>query len=138
MYKRCIVFGAYNPVHYGHIRLLKGAKKLCNKVYAITESDDILRSEKGIEPFVTQAQRVQDLEGIKYVTKAYCRTKKKDRLYWIKKLKPDVLILGSDYKNKDWIGKTYGIKIVYLPRTKDISSTLLRNVPRNIPQDRTV
>jgi glycerol-3-phosphate cytidylyltransferase len=127
MYKRAIVFGAYNPIHFGHIRLLERTAKIASKVYAITESDAILRSEKLVEPYTTQSKRVKDLEGIKYVTKAYCRTKSKDRLYWVKKLKPDVLILGSDYKTKDWIGKTYGIKIVYLPRTPDISSTLLRN-----------
>lgn len=127
MYKRAIVFGAYNPLHFGHIRLLERTARIASKVYAITESDSILRSEKLVEPYTTQSKRVHDLEGIKYVTKAYCRTKSKDRLYWIKKLKPDVLILGSDYKTKDWIGKTYGIKIVYFPRTPDISSTLLRN-----------
>jgi len=126
MYKVGIVFGAYNPVHFGHIRLLEKTSKICKKVYAITESDSILLREKGVKPFVSQKKRVHDLEGIKYVTKAYCRTNKKDRLYWIRKLKPDVLILGSDYRHKNWIGKTYGIKIVYFPRTPGISSTFLR------------
>lgn len=126
LYKVGLIFLAGDPLHYGHIRLFKRAKEICYNVYAITESDGIILKEKGRKPFTTSRQRVEDLKGIKYIKEAFCRTKKKDRKYWVDKLKPDVLILGSDYRHKDWVGKKLGIKIVYFPRTEGISSTLLR------------
>jgi len=133
-YQRALIFGAYDPLHYGHIRLFKRAKKIAKKVYACTESDEIIFAEKGRYPFTSEYERVEDLKGIKYLSGVSIRRYRKNRDYWVKYYKPDVLILGSDWKDKKWEGENLGVKIIYFPRTKNISSTYIRDglgVPKN-------
>lgn len=125
-YKKALIFCTCDPLHYGHLRLFRRAKKIANKVYACTESNDIIQKAKGRKAYTSAKQRVEDLEGIKYLDGVLIRTQKINRDKIVTLVKPDVLILGSDWKGKDWEGRKYGIKIVYLPRTKEISSTELR------------
>ena len=50
-----------------------------------------------------------------------------DNLYkYLKKNKPDIRILGSDYKGKDFTGKDLNIDIYYHKRDHNWSSTNLR------------
>lgn len=124
-YKVGLVYGTFDPLHYGHIRLFKRAKEHCETLYVITEDDDIIRKEKH-EPFTTAEDRVEDLKSIKEIDGIGLRSEKFDRAYWTRSLKADVLFLGSDWKDKEWEGKSFGIPIIYLDRTPDISSTKLR------------
>lgn len=125
-YKSAICFMTADPLHYGHIRLLERASKIAEKVYAVTESDKIIRKNKGRKAFTSQENRVNDLKGIKYVSEVGMRTTYCNRRYWARRFKADVLVLGSDWKHKKWAGRKLGIPIVYFDRTKDISSTDLR------------
>ena len=45
----------------------------------------------------------------------------------LKKLNPDIRILGSDYKNKNFTGNDLNIKIYYHTRNHNFSSTNLRH-----------
>ena len=126
-YKKALIFGTYDPLHYAHIRLFERASKLAREVYACTESDEIIRKNKKRDPFTTEIERVKDLRGIKYLKNVFIRTEKINRDFYVKMLKPDVLILGSDWKGKKWEGEGLGVKIIYLPRTEGISSTDIRN-----------
>lgn len=122
-----LVFGKFDPLHFGHIRLFRRAKRYCEILYACTESDGVIEKEQSRKAFTKQRERIADLYGVKYLSGVYCRTKTEDRKNIIDKVKPDVLFLGSDWKDKDWEGKHFGIKIIYLKRTPEISSTYLRN-----------
>lgn len=127
-YKTGLIFGTFSPLHYGHIRLMKNAKKLCEILIVCTESDDIIREEKEVAPFSNERDRAEDIRGIKYVDEVFIRGVERDRAEIVRMVRPDVLFLGSDWKNKDWVGKNLGVPIEYLPRTKGISSTFLRQI----------
>lgn len=126
-YKRALVFGAFDPLHFGHIRLFKNASNISEEVIVCTESDAIIRRDKKREPFTTEQERVADLKGIKYITKALIRSDEFNRDKIVQEVNPDVLIVGSDWEGKEWEGNKYGIKIVYFPYTKEITSTQIRN-----------
>lgn len=125
-YKNALCFGTFDPLHYGHIRIFERASEIAENVYACTESDKTILNNKKRKAFTSEEQRMQDLRGIKYLKDVGMRTKYCSRAYWAKRFKADVLILGSDWKGKEWAGRKLGIPIVYFERTKNISSTDLR------------
>lgn len=60
------VSGGFDPVHIGHIRYLKEAKKLGDKLLVILNTDDFLIRKKG-KPFMVFAERKEILEAIRWV-----------------------------------------------------------------------
>ena len=67
------------------------------------------------------------LEAIRYIDEIVVYNTEEELLEWLKILKPDVRILGSDYKDKDFTGMELDIEIYYHDRSHDWSTTNLRN-----------
>ncbi len=106
-------------IHHGHIRLLKKASKLGRVIVALT-SDREVKKYKKFKPPLNFNQRKEILVAITYVEKViksnFIIT---DR--FLKQNKIDILVHGSDNKNK--INSKF-LKI--FKRTKKINSTKLR------------
>jgi D-beta-D-heptose 7-phosphate kinase/D-beta-D-heptose 1-phosphate adenosyltransferase len=62
------VSGGFDPVHIGHVRYLKEAKKLGDKLLVILNTDDFLIRKKG-KPFMIFDERKEILEAIRWVDK---------------------------------------------------------------------
>jgi D-beta-D-heptose 7-phosphate kinase/D-beta-D-heptose 1-phosphate adenosyltransferase len=90
------VSGGYDPVHIGHIREFKAAKKLGDKLYAILNSDEFLKRKKGFV-FMPFKERKEVLESIKYIDKVIsCIDKDQSVCKTLAKLKPDIFSKGGD------------------------------------------
>lgn len=107
-------------IHHGHIRLLQKAKKHGFVVIALT-TDKEIKLKKGYEPELTFSQRKEILQSIRYVDEIvpspWLLTEK-----FLNKHKIDFLLHGHDNSNE--ISKD---RLMIVPRTKGISSTLLRS-----------
>ena len=107
-------------IHHGHIRLLKEAKSHGTVIVALTTDEEILKA-KGFMPELEFDFRREILESIRYVDEVvpsnWVITESFLDLHKI-----DVLVHGDD--NSNLISKE---RIVILPRTNGISSSLLRN-----------
>lgn len=125
-YNAAMLFGTFDPLHYGHIRLIKRAKKLADFVIVATDSDDLIRDAKQREPFSCLEDRIDDLTQIKGADLVVVESHEHNKKYWIDFLKPDVLIKGDDWKGKGWSGEGLGVEVVYLPHTEGVNSTMLR------------
>ena len=124
--KRVLVDMSATLLHHGHIRLLAAAKEYGHVTVALTTDDEIL-SKKGYVPELSFCYREEILRSIKFVDDVIPSP-------WLisndflDKHNIDLLVHGEDNSND--IDKT---KLVILPRTPNISSTLLRsNVLRTI------
>ncbi len=60
------VSGGFDPVHVGHVRLFREAKKLGDWLVVILNNDNWLTEKKG-RPFMNQAERKEVIEAIRYV-----------------------------------------------------------------------
>ncbi len=60
------VSGGFDPIHVGHVRMLKEAKGLGDKLVVILNNDNWLRKKKGYA-FIPQEERKEILEAIAYV-----------------------------------------------------------------------
>ena len=107
-------------LHHGHIRLLKKASKLGRVVVALTSDEEVKRN-KGYMPELNYSQRKEILNSLIYVHKVV-KSKWLITNDFVSKNKIDILIRGSDYKNQKIFKKT-----IIFPRTKGISSSLIRN-----------
>lgn len=128
-YKSGLLFGTFDPFHYGHLSLIRRARELCDKLYICIDSNDLIRS-KGREPVVNIKDKLDDMSILAdYVgVESYQFPKK----YYIDLLKPEVLIKGDDWVGKNWEGEQY-CKTIYIPHTKGIHSTNIYGlgIPKN-------
>lgn len=122
--------GVYDLFHVGHLNLLKSAKGLCDKLIVGVTVDELV-SYKGKRAVIPYKDRAAVVDSIKY-TDLVVPQSEIDKFEAWKKLKFDLLFVGDDwYDTPSW--NEYeeklikeGVKIIYIPYTPEISSTLLR------------
>jgi glycerol-3-phosphate cytidylyltransferase len=64
-YRIGLTFGAFCPLHYGHINLFINAKEHCDKLIVCMSSDEYIKSKKGYEPPVPFEQRFMHLSALR-------------------------------------------------------------------------
>ena len=119
--------GVYDLFHIGHLNLLKNAKGMCDKLVVGVTVDELV-TYKGKRAMIPFEDRIEIVRSIKYVDAAVPQYDM-DKLTACKKLGATILFVGDDwYGTEKW--KAYeeqfakeGIKIVYFPYTKGVSST---------------
>ena len=119
--------GVYDLFHIGHLNHLKNAKGMCDKLIVGVTVDELVLY-KGKHAMIPYSDRAEIVRSIKYVD-AVVPQYDMDKLTACKKLGASILFVGDDwYGTEKW--KKYeedfakeGIKIVYFPYTKGISST---------------
>ena len=128
--------GVYDLFHIGHVNLLKNAKGMCDKLIVGVTIDELVKY-KGKEALIPFEDRIEIVRSCKYVDAAVPQYDM-DKLAACKKLGAKVMFVGDDwYGTEKW--KDYerqfeaeGIKIVYFPYTKGISSTRIREALNKI------
>lgn len=121
--------GVYDLFHIGHLNLLKNAKGMCDKLIVGVTTDDLV-TYKGKRAMIPFEDRIEIVRSIKYVDAAVPQADM-DKVTMCKKIGASVLFVGDDwYETEKW--KLYeqelalvGVKVVYFPYTKGISSTLV-------------
>jgi glycerol-3-phosphate cytidylyltransferase len=123
---KVITYATYDLLHNGHIRLLKRAKKLGDYLIVGLSTDEF-NEQKGKDCLKPYKQRLAVMEAIKYVDKVIPEKNWEQKIKDIKKYKIDIFVMGDDWKGKFDFLKKY-CKVVYLKRTPDISTTLLKEL----------
>lgn len=125
-------------VHPGHLNIIKEGTKLGNVVIGLL-TDSAISSYKRL-PYMTYEQRKIVIENIKGVSKAIPQ-KTLDYRPNLKKLKPDFVIHGDDWrigvqrKTRSQVINTlkkWGGKLIEIKYTSGISSTALKNVLKEV------
>ena len=121
--------GCFDYLHPGHLSLFRQAKKKCTKLIVAINSDNSVKKIKGPNrPKQNENIRIKILEAIKYVDLIILFSDKTP-IKLIKKIKPNLLVKGSDYKEKQIIGvkevKLYGGKILRVKNLDDFSSSIV-------------
>ena len=124
-----IVFtnGCFDILHIGHIEYLKFSRKQGDVLVIGLNTDRSVREQKGDKrPFVSEDERarlISALEDVGYVILFDELTPEK----LIRRIKPDVLVKGEDWKEKGVVGRefveSYGGKVILAPFVKDVSTT---------------
>ena len=131
--------GVYDLFHIGHLNLLKNAKGMCDKLIVGVTVDELV-AYKGKKSLIPFEDRIELVRSCRYVDAAIPQYDM-DKLTACKKLGASFLFVGDDwYGTEKWqeYEKEFareGIKIIYFPYTKGVSSTQIQNVLDVIRKD---
>ena len=118
--------GAFDLMHAGHIQMLKEAKDVCEiLVVGVQEDPSIDRPNKN-KPIQTYDERIQMVAACKYVDEVVTYKTEADLYLLLKDIKPNVRIIGADWKDKDFTGRDLDIKVYFNKREHAHSTSELR------------
>jgi D-beta-D-heptose 7-phosphate kinase / D-beta-D-heptose 1-phosphate adenosyltransferase len=128
-FKIGVTNGCFDILHSGHLHLINEAKKNCDKLIVLLNSDSSIKKIKGkSRPILKLNKRIEMLKMIKDVDDIEVFEEKTPEKI-INKILPDILFKGSDYKITEVIGRKIitnnGGKIKIINRLKNFSSTKL-------------
>lgn len=127
--KIVMVSGGFDPVHIGHVRMFKEAKKLGDELVVLLNNDNWLRAKKGFV-FMPEHERKEIIEAFDSVDRVIIsshkkRTKDMSVCVELIKIKPHIFANGGDRNEKDsnnpdsslykerQIHKKLGIQMIY-------------------------
>lgn len=124
--KRVITYGTFDLLHYGHINLLKRAKELGDYLIVALSTDEFNLNCKNKKCYFSYDVRKQLLESIRYVDLVIPEKQWGQKFTDVEEYHIDIFVMGDD-----WFGKFDFLKdkckVVYLPRTPEISTTRIKN-----------
>ena len=121
--KRVFVNGTFDILHRGHLELLNYAKRL-GEVCVGIDTDECVRGKKGRgRPVHNQEERKFFLENLKSVYEVVFFSSEPEFEELIKFLNPDIIIVGSDWKEKSTIKTYYDGELIFFDRMEDYSTT---------------
>ena len=125
--------GVFDLFHIGHVRILKKAKSLCDKLIVGVSTDALVKKYKNKKPIIPFIERLEVIRSLKFVDSVVTQNSL-NKFTSLKKLKYDIIFVGDDWyatkkwKNLDEKFKELGVKIIYLPYTKRTSSTKITKI----------
>ena len=124
MYKTVFVNGTFDILHRGHLELLNYAKSLGEYVVVGIDSDRRVRKMKGPNRPVNSAdERGLMLVNLKSVDEVRFFSNDRELENMVKSVKPDVMVVGSDWKGKSVIGSYWAAELKFFDRIEDYATT---------------
>lgn len=137
-----LTLGTFDGVHVGHLELLRECRRLAGdgRVIVALNRDEFVERYKGRRPTFTYAQRAEMVAAVVYVDSVVCNVGDEDAKTAIEVVRPDWLAIGDDWLDPGHDERRYhaqlgvtpewldarGLGIVYVPRTRGVSSSALR------------
>ena len=120
---RVFVNGTFDILDRGHLELLRYAKSLGYVIVGI-DTDECIKEKKGhTRPIHNQEERKFLLENLKTVDEVIFFSSEPEFEELIKSLKPDIIVVGSDWKEKSTIKSYYDGELIFFDRMEEYSTT---------------
>ena len=126
-----ITFGTFDMFHIGHLNILERAKALGDNVIVGVSSDALNFSKKQRNPICDEQDRMRIVAALSCVDKVFLEESLELKAEYIQKYQADCLVMGDDWEGR-FDHLSHLCKVVYLPRTPAISTTMLIEVVKEI------
>ena len=125
MIKTVITYGTFDMFHVGHLKLLRRLSEMGDKLIVAVSTDEFNRL-KGKRTLIPYDQRAEIVGAIDCVDMVIPEISWDQKVKDIDKYSIDVFAMGDDWSGKfDFLKEV--CEVVYLPRTKNISSTEIKS-----------
>lgn len=116
--------GCFDILHRGHVELFKFASSLGDKLIVGIDSDEKVKRDKGVtRPVNKQEDRKFVLECLECVNEVIIFNSSIELTSCIKEINPDIMVVGSDWKEKKIVGGKYAKKLIFFDRIEKYSTT---------------
>lgn len=128
---RVITYGTFDLLHQGHINILKRAKAQGDYLIVGITSENYDTSRGKLNVAQSLAERIENVKNTGLADQIIIEEYMGQKVHDIKKYNIDKFVIGSDWEGKFDYLKQF-CEVIYLERTKGVSSTELRNKQNKI------
>lgn len=122
--------GTYDLFHYGHLNVIKRSRALGDYLIVGVSTDELVASYKKHPPIIPFEQRAEIIRHLSCVDQVVTQRELFEQKL-MQQLGVNVMTIGSDWKDKyneglEWARNSPDIEVVFLPYTKSISTTEIK------------
>ena len=122
--KIIFVNGCFDVLHPGHIALFQYAKSLGDYLIVAIDSDEKVALDKGFDrPIFSMEDRRFVLESIECIDIVHTFNSRSGLENLLECIKPDILVVGSDWKNGVVVGREHAKEVKFFERQGDYSTS---------------
>lgn len=129
-----LTYGTFDLFHIGHLNLLKRLKS-CGDRLIVGVSTDEFNSIKGKSTVIPYRHRAEIVSAISYVDKVIPEDNWDQKIEDIKRESVSVFAMGDDWAGRFDFLSNY-CEVLYLPRTKDVSTTEIKSFLRQMEKEK--
>ncbi len=134
-----LTLGTFDMLHVGHLELLEACRKMAGpdgRVVVGLNLDEFVERYKGRAPLQPYAQREELLRACRFVDLVVRNLGEEDSKPVIDTIHPDLLAIGDDWLDRDYLGQLgvtsdwlleRRLAVEYVPRTTGMSTTGIRS-----------
>jgi len=116
--------GCFDIIHIGHISMFKECRKIVDMLVVAVDSDERISLAKGKDrPFNTLKDRKELLMNLTVVDLVLSFSNDKELETIVKCLRPDIMMVGEEYKDRNVIGSKYAKELKFYRRLDGYSTT---------------
>ena len=109
-----ITFGSFDLCHYGHALMFEECKEYCDYLIVGVQSDPSIDRPEKNKPVQSHEERIGIVSSLKFVDEVVTYDTEADLIEVLKKMQPDVRILGADHEGKPFTGDMSFLLNVFL------------------------
>ena len=117
---------SFDLLHPGHVVMLEDCKTVCDYLIIGLQTDPTFDRKSKNKPVQTIDERKIMISAIKHVDEVMLYQTEQELYALLRNLKPDVRILGTDWKGQTFTGYDLDIPIHWHNRDHDWSTSELR------------
>jgi rfaE bifunctional protein nucleotidyltransferase chain/domain len=116
--------GCFDILHVGHIKLFQYLKNKSDEVIIGIDSDKRVKELKGPHrPINNERDRKLMLESLSFVDSVLIFDSANELELLVKTLSPDLMVVGSDYRDRHVVGGEYAKKLEFFEKIDGYSTT---------------